>query len=76
MCSLQGLSTTGASKTYVEKGDTKRKRWLRRARLVARDYALDKRDDVYSPASGQRALRLLPVLFRRAASDSQRGDGL
>ena len=55
-------------KTYVEKSGTQRKRWLRRARLVARDYAHDKRDDVYSPASGQYALRLLPVLFLSAAS--------
>ena len=36
--------------------------------MVARDYALDKRDDVYSPASRQHALRLLPVLFLSAAS--------
>ena len=40
-------------KAYVDKNDKKHKRWLRRARLVARDYAVDKRDDVYSPASGQ-----------------------
>ncbi|CAK9043853.1 Copia protein, partial [Durusdinium trenchii] len=55
-------------KTYVGKDGKKSKRWLRRARLVARDYAVDKRDDVYSPASGQHALRLLPVLFLTAAS--------
>ena len=55
-------------KNYVEKEGAKRERWLRRARLVARDYALDKRDDVYSPGSGQHALRLLPVLFLSAAS--------
>ena len=42
-------------KTYVDEDGTQRKRWLRRARLVARDYALHKRDDVYSPASGQHA---------------------
>ena len=55
-------------KTYVDKNGMKHKRWLRRARLVARDYAIEKRDDVYSPASGQHALRLLPVLFLTAAS--------
>ena len=65
MCSLQDLSTTGASRRMWRE---MRKRWLRRARLVARDYALDKRDDVYSPASRQHALRLLPVLFLSAAS--------
>ena len=56
-------------KTYVEKNGTKRKRWLRRARLVARDYAVGKRDDVYSPASGQHALRLLPVLVLGASAE-------
>ena len=55
-------------KTYVDKNGMKHKRWLRRARLVSRDYAIEKRDDVYSPASGQHALRLLPVLFLTAAS--------
>ena len=55
-------------KTYVGHDKKSYKRWLRRARLVARDYAVDKRDDVYSPASGQHALRLLPVLFLTAVS--------
>ena len=43
-------------------GSTK-KQWMRRSRLVAREYAVEKRDDVYSPASGSHALRLLPVLY-------------
>ena len=38
-------------------------RWLRRSRLVAREYAVDKRDDVFSPASSGHLLRLLPVLY-------------
>lgn len=46
------------------KGDRPPKsRWLRRSRLVAREYALDKRDDVFSPASSGHLLRLLPVLY-------------
>lgn len=45
------------------KGDgTSKHRWLRRSRLVAREYAVDKRDDVFSPASSGHLLRLLPVL--------------
>ena len=36
---------------------------MRRSRLVAREYAVGKRDGVYSPASGSHALRLLPVLY-------------
>lgn len=40
-------------------------RWMRRARLVAREYAFaeGKRDDVFSPASSSHLLRLLPVLL-------------
>ena len=38
-------------------------RWLRRSRLVAREYALDKRDDVFSTASSGHLLRILPVLY-------------
>ena len=30
---------------------------------MAREYALDKRDDVFSPASSGHLLRLLPVLY-------------
>lgn len=44
-------------------GGTSRFRWLRRSRLVAREYAVDKRDDVFSPASSGHLLRLLPVLY-------------
>ena len=39
------------------------KRWMRRSRLVAREYATDKRDDVHSPASGGQSLRLLPIIY-------------
>ena len=50
-------------KPYLQSDGKMRKRWLRRARLLAREYANDRCDEVYSPASGQRALRLLPALF-------------
>ena len=50
-------------KNYVQADGESRKRWLRRARLVAREYANDRCDEVYSPASGQHVLRLLPALF-------------
>ena len=39
------------------------KKWLRRSRLVAREYANSKRDDVHSPTSSAHSLRLLPLLF-------------
>jgi len=45
--------------------DQSTKRWLRRARLVAREYAFEegRRDDVFSPASSSHLLRLLPTLY-------------
>ena len=50
-------------KLYVPSEGPPRKRWLRRSRMVAREYANDKRDDVFSPASGHNVLRVLPALF-------------
>ena len=58
-------------KSYVQEDGKTRKRWLRRARLVAREYANDRCDEVYSPASGQHALRLLPALFLNDVGRSQ-----
>ena len=46
----------------LESGETVRK-WMRRSRLVAREFANQKRDDVHSPASGHHSLRLIPILF-------------
>ena len=40
------------------------KRWLRRSRLVAREYAfLERRDDTYSPATSTHILNLLPLWY-------------
>ena len=44
-------------------GGGEKKAWLRRSRMVAREYANDKRDDVHSPASGAHCQRLLPLMF-------------
>ena len=55
------------------KGDGPPKsRWLRRSRLVAREYALDKRDDVFSTASSGHLLRILPVLYLAEEESSRR----
>ena len=40
-----------------------KRRWMRRGRLVAREYANQRRDDVHSPASGGQVLRLLPSIY-------------
>ena len=45
------------------KTGTIRRRWMRRARLVAREYANHRRDDVHSPASGSHVLSLLPAIY-------------
>ena len=51
-------------KDYVEPSDgSSSKKWLRRSRLVAREYATTKRDDVFSPASSSHLLRLLLVIY-------------
>lgn len=51
-------------KDYVEPSDgSSSKKWLRRSRLVAREYATTKRDYVFSPASSSHLLRLLPVIY-------------
>ena len=48
------------------------KMFLRRSRLVAREYANCKRDDVHSPATGSQALRFLPAVYlmRRLEEES------
>ena len=43
------------------KGETKR--WMRRSRYVAREFANDKRDDVYSPATECHTSNLVPIVF-------------
>eukprot|EP00435_Cladocopium_sp_Y103_P003562 s395_g1.t1 len=39
------------------------KRWMRRSRFVAREFAVTKRDDVYSPATGCHTSNLIPIIF-------------
>ena len=49
----------------LENGETV-KCWLRRSRLVAREYAfLEKRADTYSPASSTHILNLLPLVYQQ-----------
>ena len=50
-------------KTRTMPDGQQKKQWMRRSRLVAREYAVERRDDVYSPASGSYSLRLLPALL-------------
>ena len=45
----------------LQQGETKR--WMRWSRYVAREFSNDKRDDVYSPATGCHTANLIPILF-------------
>ena len=61
-------------KKYVGEGDSG-ERWMRRSRLVAREYAITKCDDTFSPATGARTSNLLPLLYleRKMESDWHEG---
>ena len=50
-------------KLYTLEGLEAVKKWMRRSRLVARDFVHQKRGDVHSPASGHHSLRLVSILF-------------
>ena len=49
------------------------KRWERRPRLVAREFAFDegKRDDIFSPATSGHVLKLLPTIFLQGIKSEQ-----
>ena len=57
-------------KLYVCDGQS-RERWMRRSRLVAREYAIEKRDDCYSPATGAHTANLLPVLYLMQQAEAE-----
>ena len=51
-------------KSFMGENGLERKRWLRRSRLVAREYAfLERRTDTYSPATSTHILNLLPLMY-------------
>eukprot|EP00435_Cladocopium_sp_Y103_P068164 s313_g31.t1 len=46
------------------------KRWLRRSRLVAREYAfLERRDDCFSPATSSHVMNLLPMIYLKNCAE-------
>ena len=54
---------------FVGEGDS-RERWMRRSRLVAREYAVTKRDDTFSPATGAHTSNLLPLLYSERKAEA------
>ena len=46
------------------------KRWLRRSRLVAREYAfMERRDDCFSPATSTHVMNLLPMIYLQRCAE-------
>lgn len=46
------------------------KRWLRRSRLVAREYAfMKRRDDCFSPATSTHVMNLLPMVYLQRCAE-------
>ena len=62
-------------KMYTPPGGTEvqsRKRWMRRSRFVAREFAAgDKRDDVYSPATSNHTANLLQLVYLEKLSQAE-----
>ena len=57
-------------KSCVDEKGVERKRWLRRSRLVAREYAFwEKRSDTYSPATSTHILNLLPLMYLQTCGE-------
>jgi hypothetical protein len=44
-------------------GENSKKRWMRRSRFVAREFAVSKRLDTFSPATGAHTSNLLPLKY-------------
>ena len=60
-------------KLYIGNGDS-RMRWMRRSRYVAREFATEKRDDVFAPTTGAHSNNLLLVSFLQMA-DAAKNQG-
>ena len=60
-------------KLYVDEGGNSRMRWMRRSRFVAREFAVDRRDDTYSPATGAHTTSLLPLRFLQLQQEAKEG---
>jgi len=58
------------AKDYAMANGEISKRWLRRSRLVAREYAfMERRDDCFSPAICSHVMNLLPAVFLKNCSE-------
>ena len=65
-------------KPYHHEDGTTAKRWKRRSRLVAREFAFaeGKRDDIFSPAPSGHVLKLIPtILLQRVSEEEEAREG-
>ena len=63
-------------KQFDDDSGSLRKRWMRRSRYVAREFAREKRMDTFSPATGAHTSNLLPLkyLMMKAETSNLQGD--
>ena len=52
------------------------KKWLRRSRLVAREFAWEKRSDTFSPATSSHTMNVLPVVYLGRLAEEESFEGL
>ena len=58
------------AKDYTLNDGSVTKRWLRRSRLVAREYAfMERRDDCFSPATSTHVMNLLPMVYLQRCAE-------
>ena len=58
------------AKDYTLDDGSVTKRWLRRSRLVAREYAfMERRDDCFSPATSTHVMNLLPMVYLQRCAE-------
>ena len=56
---------------FTSKDGTSYKRWLRRSRLVAREFSfLERRSDTYSPATSTHIRNILPMIYLQRLGDA------
>ena len=56
-------------KDKINPDGSSEKRWLRRSRLVAREFAFGRKSDTYSPATSTHILNVLPMKFLQSLVD-------
>ena len=68
---VSGTWTTGFVYDWrIKDHPSDAKQWMRRSRFVAREFATDRRNDVYSLASGCHSINFIPICYLKMLADS------